>query len=82
MVVSCFLAGAKLAGLNVSTVRDRFGGLTLSLRKQGGPEALHPPGPTQIVAGDTLTLQCRYNEYLALRAFTGEERPPLSLHGS
>ncbi|MBS1149047.1 MAG: potassium transporter TrkA [Myxococcaceae bacterium] len=82
MVVSAFVAGPKLAELNVSAVRDRFGGLTLSLRKPGAAEALHPTGPTQIVSGDTLTLQCRYDEYLALRAFTGEERPPLSLHGS
>jgi voltage-gated potassium channel len=82
MVVSSFLAGPALAQLNISNLRDRFGGLTLALSKAGGAEALHPPGPTQIVAGDKLTLQCRYDEYLALRAFTGEERPPLSLHGS
>lgn len=82
MVVSAFLAGAKLAELDISAVRDRFGGLTLSLRKEGGKESLHPAGSTRIVAGDTLTLQCRYDEYLALRDFTGEERPPLSLHGS
>ncbi len=82
LVVSHFVAGPKLSELNISAVRDRFGGLTVSLRKQGGTESLHPPGPTQIVPGDTLTLQCRYHEYLALRVFTGEERPPLSLHGS
>ena len=82
MVVSSFLAAAKLAELKISELRDRMGALTLSLRKQGGPEALHPSGLIQIAAGDTLTLQCRYDEYLALRAFTGEERPPLSLHGS
>ncbi len=82
MVVSEFVAGPKLAELNVSAVRDRFGGLTLKLQKTGAPEIMHPPGPTQILQGDLLTLQCRYNEYLALRAFTGEERPPLSLHGS
>lgn len=82
LVVSTFVANAKLAELNITTLRDRFGGLTISLRKQGGSDALHPAGPTQIVVGDALTLQCRYDEYLALRAFTGEERPPLSLHGS
>jgi voltage-gated potassium channel len=82
MVVSLFIAGAKLAELDISAVRDRFGGLALALRKEGGKEALHPAGSTQIVAGDALTLQCRYDEYLALRSFTGEERPPLSLHGS
>lgn len=82
MVVSRFHAGPKLAALKVSEVRDQHGGLTLSLKKQSGEEALHPQGATQIAVGDTLTLQCRYTEYLALRAFTGEEHPPLSLHGS
>lgn len=82
MVVSEFTAGAKLAELNVSAVRDRFGGLTLKLHKAGAPEIMHPAGPTRILPGDVLTLQCRYNEYLALRAFTGEERPPLSVHGA
>lgn len=82
MVVSRFLAGAKLAELDVAGLRDRFGGLTLSLQKQGAGEALHPEGKTRVVQGDTLTVQCLYAEYLALRAFTGEERPPLSLHGS
>lgn len=35
--------------MTVSEVRDRFGGLTLSLRCEGnGPEWLHPTGETRI----------------------------------
>lgn len=82
MVVSKFTAGPRLAELDVGALRDRFGGLTLALQQQGGKEALHPEGKTRVALGDTLTVQCLYAEYLALRAFTGEERPPLSLHGS
>lgn len=82
MVVSRFHVGPKLAALKISEIRDTHGGLTLALKKHDGAEALHPQGSTQPGVGDVLTLQCRYDEYLALRAFTGEEHPPLSLHGS
>ena len=82
MVVSLFLANDKLAQLKVSEIRDRFGGLTLSIKKKDGEEALHPTGAAEIAVGDALTVQCRYEEYKKLRSFTGEERPPLSIHGS
>jgi Trk K+ transport system NAD-binding subunit len=82
MVVSLFKANDKLAGLKILELRDRFGGLALSLKKQGGEEALHPHGLIELTVGDAVTIQCRYDEYLKLRAFTGEERPPLSIHGS
>ncbi len=81
MVVSRFIVGAPLAPLNLSAVRDRFGGLTLSMRRGGSkaPEVLHPQGNTALQLGDDLVVQCRHSEYLDLRKFTGEERPPLAL---
>jgi voltage-gated potassium channel len=82
MVVSEFTANEKLAEMKILEVRDRFGGLTLSLRSKDGEEALHPKGQLPIAVGDALTIQCRYDEYLALRSYTGEVRPPLSVHGS
>jgi Trk K+ transport system NAD-binding subunit len=78
MVVSQFVAGRALTGLTVSEVRDRFGGLTLSLLAPGGAEHLHPQGPTKIATGDTLTVQSEYVRYLELRQFTGESVPPMS----
>lgn len=78
MVVSRFEAGAKLTGMSVGDLRDRFGGLTLGLKKHGGQEQLHPRGQTQIASGDVLTVQCLYDEYRTLREFTGEQSPPLS----
>lgn len=78
MVVSQFVAGRGLTGLTVSELRDRFGGLTLALHGHDGVEHLHPQGPTKIAAGDTLTVQSRYDSYLALRQFTGEALPPMS----
>jgi voltage-gated potassium channel len=82
MVVSDFTAGRALSELTVSEVRDRFGLLTLALRKGEGPEQLHPKGATAIATGDVLTVQGDYTDYLRLRAFTGEERAPVSVaHG-
>lgn len=75
MVVSPFQAGAALAGLSVAELRDRFGGLTLSLRRAGS-EQLHPEGASAVLAGDVLTVLSRYEDYVALRRFTGEEAPP------
>ena len=82
MVVSLFKAGDKLAALKILELRDQFGGLALSLKKKDGAESLHPNGLMQISTGDAITVQCRYEEYLKLRTFTGEERPPLSIHGN
>ncbi|MBX7097754.1 MAG: NAD-binding protein [Myxococcaceae bacterium] len=81
MVVSRFLVGEKLTGMKVSELRDRFGALTLSRVALGNAEQLHPPGPTALAKGDTLTLQCAYQAYLALREFTGEAHPPLAARG-
>jgi voltage-gated potassium channel len=82
MVVSKFEAKEKLTGMTVSDLRDRFGGLTLGLKKKGGEEQLHPRGQTPIAAGDVLTVQCLYGEYRTLREFTGELSPPLSSVGA
>jgi Trk K+ transport system NAD-binding subunit len=78
MVVSPFTAGAALGGLAVRELRDRFGALVLSLRRNDGQEALHPTGETTVQAGELVTLQASYDDYLKLRAFTGEVEPPLS----
>ncbi|MBK7863920.1 MAG: NAD-binding protein [Archangiaceae bacterium] len=78
MVVSRFEAREKLTGLRISDVRDQHGGLCLGLKRPGAEEQLHPPGAVQITSGDVLTVQLRYDEYRALRAFTGEQLPPLS----
>lgn len=81
MVVSAFVAGAKLASLEVSAVRDRFGGLTLSLARGRDALKLHPKGETKIQSGDVLTVQSTWDDYRALREFTGESTPPSSLAG-
>jgi hypothetical protein len=65
----------------VSVVRDRHGGLTLSLRRGEGAEVLHPKGETALREGDVLTVQAEYRDYLALREATGEARPPVSSGG-
>ncbi len=78
LVVSHFHGQGLLVGLKVSDIRERFGGLVLAVRT-GGQETLHPRESTPIAAGDVLTLQSEYADYLSLRKFTGEEEPPISL---
>jgi Trk K+ transport system NAD-binding subunit len=82
IVVSCFRANPVLSELKVSDLRDRFGGLTLSLKRGTAAAVLHPNDATAIVAGDVLTVQCGYDDYRALRDFTQEARPPRSLTGT
>ncbi len=78
MVVSVFEARQGLPGMTISEVRDRFGGLTLSMRRSGSREEwLHPNGDTRIQAGDALTLQAEYKDYRQLRAFTMEPDAPV-----
>lgn len=78
MVVSRFHAEKGLPGLTLSELRDRFGGLTLSMSRAGGAEVLHPQGNTHVQRGDVLTVQCEYKDYLKLRQFTAEEVPPMA----
>ncbi len=78
MVVSKFAVNEKLVNLTIADLRDKFGGLTLGLKQAGVDEKLHPGGLTKISQGDLLTVQCRYEEYRALRTYTGEQSPPLS----
>ena len=78
MVVSIFDARERLPGMTLAEVRDRFGALTLSLRRKGiGEERLHPPGSTVIEPGDALTLQAEYDDYRRLRDFTLEGEAPV-----
>jgi Trk K+ transport system NAD-binding subunit len=79
MVVSHFQAREGLPGLDISSVRDRFGALALSLVR-GEQEKLHPNGSDTIQAGDVLTLQASYADYRRLRAFTCESEPPIWSH--
>lgn len=79
MVVSRFTVGPALQPLNLSAVRDRFGGLTLSMKRGAAPEVLHPAGNTSLQPGDELVVQASYREYVELRRFTGEEKAPLAL---
>lgn len=76
LVVSCFHANALLSTLKVSDLRDRFGGLTLSLKRGDGPVLRHPNDTTAIAVGDVLTVQCAYADYRGLREFTQETQPP------
>lgn len=78
LVVSRFVAGAALAQLDLSALRDRFGGLTLSMKRGAEGELLHPRGNTHVQVGDELLVQCNYAEYRELRRFTGEEQAPLT----
>ena len=82
LVVSRFTVGDALVTLNLSALRDSYGGLTLSMKRGAAPEVVHPQGNTALQKGDELVVQCRYAEYLALRAFAGEARPPLALSSS
>lgn len=75
MVISRFVADHGLPELTLSEVRDRFGGLTLSLERKGEPEVLHPRGNTKVQRGDVLTVQLEYQDYRRLRDFTGESEP-------
>jgi voltage-gated potassium channel len=78
MVVSVFNAREGLPGMTVSEVRDRFGGLTLSMRREGdGQEWLNPQSETRIELGDALTIQAEYKDYRQLRAFTMEPDAPV-----
>lgn len=77
MVVSEFVAGERLASLTVAQIRDRFGGLTLSLRRADA-ERVHPPGDTAVERADRLMVQSEYQDYVRLREFTGELEPPLA----
>lgn len=76
MVVSVFEARQGLPGMTFSEVRERFGALSLAVRRAGA-ERLHPSGDEVIQAGDELTLQATYQEYRKLRDFTGEGQPPV-----
>jgi Trk K+ transport system NAD-binding subunit len=76
MVVSVFDARTGLPGTSISEVRDRFGALTLALRR-GDVEKLHPHGDDRIQTGDLVTLQAEYEDYRRLRSFSGESQPPV-----
>ncbi|MFL5322203.1 MAG: potassium channel family protein [Myxococcaceae bacterium] len=78
MVVSVFGAKEKLPGLTLSEVRDRFGALCLAM-KSGGQDVFHPRGNTTLKAGDEVTLQATYENYLKLREFTGEKTAPTAM---
>ena len=71
-------ANEKLKDMTIGDLRDKHGGLTLSLQQPGKEEQLHPGGLQKIVLNDLLTVQCRYEEYRKLREFTGEQTPPLA----
>jgi voltage-gated potassium channel len=78
MVVSRFTVNATLSGVKVAQLRDQWGGLTISLKRGQEPERFHPLGEESFLEGDQLTVQCRYDEYLALRKHTGEDQPPIT----
>ena len=46
------------------------------MKRGAAAEVFHPQGNTALEAGDELVVQLRHAEYLALREFTGEVRPP------
>ena len=79
MVVSDFTAGQGLTGLALNEVNDRFGLLALYMHPAAGGEVLHPGTGTVIQRGDVVTFQGSWDDYQRLRAFTGEERPPVSV---
>ncbi len=76
LVVSEFQAAIGLPGLRIEELRERFGGLVLSLRRAGEEEKLNPHGELPIRATDVLTVQATYGDYKNLRAFTGEAKAP------
>ncbi|MBI3184542.1 MAG: NAD-binding protein [Myxococcales bacterium] len=82
MVVSQFTAIRGLPGMTIGELRDRFGGLTLAIRRAGKPEELHPRNEVTIAQGEVLTVQSTYEDYRRLRELTDEKAPPLSAHGS
>lgn len=78
MVVSEFRVGAALGGVTVGAVRERFGAVSLCLRASTTSEQLLPRIDHTLSAGETVTLQAAYDDYLKLRAFTNEREPPSS----
>jgi voltage-gated potassium channel len=72
MVVSRFRVGEALSGTTVKTIRDTHGGLTLSLERATQPEVMHPADETTLQKGEVATVQLEWNDYLKLRAHTGE----------
>ena len=78
MSSASIVRAAQAAGLTLAEVSARYGGLSLSLRRQGEKdERLHPPADTRLQAGDTLTVQAEYEDYRRLRAFTQEIEAPV-----
>lgn len=78
MVVSKFQVGAGLSGASVKTLRDRHGGLTLSVARPGGAEVMHPGDDVAFQAGEVATVQLEWSDYVKLRAHTGEARAGLT----
>jgi Trk K+ transport system NAD-binding subunit len=77
-VVSGFQINGALEGVAIKELRDKHGGLTISLKRGEETERFHPNGDIALQKGDRVTLQCRYEEYLGLRKHTGEETPPMT----
>jgi len=79
MVVSSFTAAGPLAALSVGDMAERFGALTIAMKRGAEAERLHPKADTKIQPGDVLTVQLEHADYLAMREFTGEQVPPVSV---
>jgi voltage-gated potassium channel len=77
MVVSRFKIGVVLQGTTVKSLRDAHGGLTLSICAVGKTEVMHPVDDLIFGRDDLATVQLEWNDYLKLRAHTGEARAGL-----
>jgi len=80
MVVSDFQVTEALAALTVAELQHRFRVVTLCVRHGSEPQ-MHPKPAHRFKRGEVATLQGMYPDYLELRAFTGERKPPVSAVG-
>lgn len=80
MVVSDFQVTEALAALTVAELQHRFRVVTLCVRHSSEPQ-MHPKPAHRFKRGEVATLQGMYPDYLELRAFTGERKPPVSAVG-
>lgn len=78
MVVSEFTANRGLPGMKLGRLREHFGAHVLLLQHASGELNAHPGDANEVASGDVMTIQAEYSDYMKLRAFTDESKPPVS----
>lgn len=66
MVVCRLPVSPRMTQETVKDLRDVHGALTLAIHRDGSEE-LHPPGPTRLLAGTSLTVQAEWGDWNRLQ---------------